>query len=57
MTENQQMELEEILEIAKLAEQKAKEMSDVATAISLKHQKRLWQANLPATQKQGELGK
>ena len=54
LTEEQQAELEEILEIAKVAEQKAKEMSDLATAISLKYQKRLWQANLAATQKQGE---
>ena len=54
LTENQQAELEEILEIAKLAEQKAKAMSDMPTAIDLKYQKRLWQANLVATPKPGE---
>lgn len=48
LTDKQQAELEEILQIAKLAEQKAKEMSDFATAISLKYQKRLHEANLEA---------
>ncbi|HEY9852690.1 MAG TPA: hypothetical protein V6D28_24675 [Leptolyngbyaceae cyanobacterium] len=49
LNDKQQAELEEILQIAKLAEQKAKEMSDLATAISLKYQKRLHEANLEAT--------
>ena len=46
---SQQAELEEIWQIAKLAEQKAKDMSDLATAISLKYQKRLHEANQEAT--------
>lgn len=54
ITEKEQAELEEILEIAKLAEQKAKEMSDFATGMSLKWEKRLWDANRAKAQKQEE---
>ena len=53
LTDKQLAELEEILQIAKLAEQKAKEMSDLATAISLKYQKRLHEANLVETEQAG----
>lgn len=53
LTDKQQAELEEILQIAKLAEQKAKEMSDLATAISFKYQKRLHEANLVETEQAG----
>ncbi|MGL5943587.1 MAG: hypothetical protein ACRC2S_25125 [Waterburya sp.] len=39
---NQQIaELEEILEMAKITEQKAKEMSELSTAIAWKYQKRM----------------
>ncbi len=42
MLNNQQIaELEEILEMAKITEQKAREMSELSTAIAWKYQKRM----------------
>ncbi len=44
----------EIVEAAKIAEQKAKEMSELATAITQKYQKRLLDFMQTSTEKQEE---
>lgn len=44
LTQEQQAKLAEALEIAKLFEQKAREMSEMATAIADKYYKRLYEA-------------
>ncbi|WP_017717504.1 hypothetical protein [Kamptonema formosum] len=54
LTEEQEAKLAAALEIAKIAEQKAKEMSAMAGAIAEKYQKRIYEAALAAKQKKGE---
>lgn len=53
LTQEQQAKLAEALEIAKLFEQKAREMSELATAIADKYYIRLYEAALAAEQKPG----
>ncbi len=53
LTPEQEAKLTEALEIAKLFEQKAREMSELATAIADKYYKRLHEAALAAERKQG----
>jgi hypothetical protein len=52
LTEEQQAKLVEIVEAAKIAEQKTKEMSELATAIAQKYQQRLQALEQTATQQQ-----
>ncbi len=54
LTEEQQVKLVKALSLAKLAEEKAREMSELATAIADKYQKRLYEAALSASQKSGD---
>jgi endonuclease III len=53
LTEEQQAKLAEIVEAARLAEQKAREMSELATAITQKYQRRLQVYQQIATEEQG----
>jgi endonuclease III len=53
LTEEQQAKLAEIVEAARLAEQKAREMSELATAIAQKYQRRLQVYQQIATEEQG----
>ena len=51
LNEKQIAELEEILEIAKITEQKAREMCELSTAIAWKYQKRMQQIRTKRKQK------
>ena len=53
LTREQEAKLSAALEIAKIAEQKAKEASDLATALAEKYQKYLHEANSAATEEEG----
>ncbi len=55
LTEKQLAELTEILELAKAAEQKAREMSEFAEALEEKWKRRLENRRRAATQQAGEV--
>ena len=54
LTREQEAKLSAALEIAKIAERKAKEASDFATALAEKYQRYLHEANSAATEEKGE---